>query len=58
MSDTIKLITEIHVDYNQNVKEDFPQAKDIEPAIDSFKKVLDNGLIREALDDADKEVIK
>ena len=30
---------------------DFPQAKDIEPTIESFKKVLDNRLIREALEE-------
>ncbi len=30
---------------------DFPQAEDIAPTIESFKKVLDNRLIREALDE-------
>lgn len=30
---------------------DFPQAKDIEPTVESFSKVLDNKLIKEAIDE-------
>ena len=37
---------------------DFPRAEDIAPTIESFKKVLDNRLIREALDEPKGEKVR
>ena len=37
-----------------NTQADFPQAKDIEPTVENFSKVLDNKLIRDAIRDCEK----
>ena len=37
-------------------KADFPQAKDIEPTVENFSKVLDNELIRDAIKDCETDM--
>lgn len=37
-------------------KTDFPQAKDIEPTVENFSKVLDNKLIRDAIQDCETDM--
>ncbi len=37
-------------------KADFPQAKDIEPTVKNFSKVLDNKLIKDAIQDCEADM--